>query len=339
MAPTSSAPPVRVLLASTARYPFVQDDIDLLGGHFDLDVYIGSGVRGAWENFRRAMRADVSYSWFGSVYTFFMVLGARLARRRAMVMLGGVDVAREPALAYGIWRSRWKGMLLGWALQRADRVFAVDISLRATLERSSGRRWEKIEALPTGYDVGFWTPRYEKADCLLCVATCDSIERAGIKGLDLLIEAARGFQGIEFIAIGIAPLVIEHYAPSLPPNMRLIPPVPRRELLEHYQRARVYCQPSRREGLPNALCEAMLCGCIPVGTRVGGIPTAIADCGFIAEPNNAGALRDAIERALSAPESLARKAHEHIARSFPRERRERALVHTILELAGAEAID
>lgn len=335
----SSGRRIKVLLTSTARYPFVQDDIDTLAKHFDLEVYIGSGVKGAWENFRRAMRADVSFSWFGSVYTYFMVLGARFARRRTIVMLGGVDVANEPALGYGIWRSRWKGMLLGDALARADKVFAVDISLRHLLERSSGRRWEKVEVLPTGYDASFWTPRSSKEDLVLSVASCNSLDRVSVKGIDLLIDAARALPHLRFEAVGIQPEVIEHLAPDLPSNMHLIPPVPREALRDYYQRARIYCQPSRREGLPNSLCEAMLSGCIPVGTRIGGIPTAIGDCGFIAEPNSVESLRDAIAQAAEAPESLGASARERIETHFPRERRERTLVHTIIELAGAEAID
>ncbi len=310
----------------------------MLGRHFDLDVYIGSGIRGAWEHFRRARRADVSFGWFGSVYTFFLVAGSRLGGGRSIVMLGGVDVAKDHANSYGIWRSRWKGMLLGYALRHADRVFAVDMSLRRTLERSSGRSWEKIEPLPTGYDPAGWTSHFPKEPMVLCVASTNSADRARIKGLDLFIEAARRLPGVPFHAVGIDPPVIALLGASAPPNLHLHPPVPRERLLGYYHRAKVYCQPSRSEGLPNALCEAMLCGCIPVGSDVGGIPGAIGDAGIVVPPDDPVALRDAIARALEEPEALGASARRRIETNFPRERRERTLVAIIKGLMRAEAI-
>lgn len=312
-------------------------DIELLRRHFDVDVYIGSGGRGAWENFRRAMRADVSFCWLGSVYTFFMTLGARLAGKRSIVMLGGVDVAREPEMNYGLWLTPWKARLLRSALHRADRIFVVDPSMIAQLEASSGEEWKRIEWVPTGYDIDYWTPRFPKIKRVLTVAGCNAGKRPEVKGLDILIAAARQLPEISFRVIGPAPDVLPELQSLAPPNMEITPPVPHTQLLEEYREAQVYCQPSRREGLPNALCEAMLCGCVPVGTRVNGIPTAIGDAGFVIPPEDVDALRNAIGAAIDAPESAGRAARNHIASTFPIARREETLVHTILQLAGAKA--
>ena len=53
------------------------------------------------------------------------------------------------------------------------------------------------------------------------------------------------------------------------------------ELREYFSESQYYIQASRIEGLPNALCEAMLCECIPIGNAVFGIPKAIGNTGLI----------------------------------------------------------
>lgn len=326
-----------MLLASTGRYSFVQEDIAALSRHFTLDVHIASGLRGALSLFRHARRADVAFGWFGSVYTFFMVMGARSHGGRSIVMLGGADVANEPELHYGVWRSWWKGRVLATALRRADRIFAVDMALRAMLERSSGRRWERVEELPTGYDAAAWTPCGAVERRVLCVAGCHTEDRSRVKGVDLIFEAARRLPDVPFTVIGPEPDLAERLAAIAPPNVAIIARLPRAELLEHYRRARVYCQPSRSEGLPNALCEAMLCGAVPVVTAVGGMPNAVGECGYIVPRGEIDPLCDAILQALDAPADRGAASRERIARLFTRERRERTLVAAIQELARGHA--
>jgi glycosyltransferase involved in cell wall biosynthesis len=326
---------ISVFLASTMRTPFIQDDIDILTEHFALSTFAGSGGGSIWRFFRGAMRADVNISWFASVYTFFMVLGARIGGKKSIIILGGVDTAKEPSMNYGIWRSWWKPYLLRYALRHAEHVLAVDASLKESLRNASGWSGDSIEVLPTGYDPEEWKPGGNREKMVLCVAVCDSQQRIQIKGIDTLIEAARQLPDARFRIIGITPDSAATLASSLPANVELLPPIPRTELLAHYQQAKVYCQPSRREGLPNTLCEAMLCGCIPVGTRVGGIPTAIDGVGFLSESGDAAQLARNIATALDAPDDAGSAARARIMEQFHRERRERRLVELITELAHA----
>lgn len=53
-----------------------------------------------------------------------------------------------------------------------------------------------------------------------------------------------------------------------------------------------------REGLPTAVCEAMLCECVPVGTNRYGIPIAIGDTGFYTEYGDVELTAEAIKKAL-----------------------------------------
>ena len=70
-----------------------------------------------------------------------------------------------------------------------------------------------------------------------------------------------------------------------------------------YSSAQVFVLPSRFEGLPATILEAMACGAPVIATRVGGIPEAIIDgvSGALVEPNSVEQLQKALERLLDDP--------------------------------------
>jgi glycosyltransferase involved in cell wall biosynthesis len=80
------------------------------------------------------------------------------------------------------------------------------------------------------------------------------------------------------------------------------------DLPAYYSWMDVFVHPSLRDGLPNALLEAMACGRVVIGTRVGGIMDAIVDCenGRLVPANHVDELADAIEELLT-NEGLRRK--------------------------------
>jgi glycosyltransferase involved in cell wall biosynthesis len=117
-----------------------------------------------------------------------------------------------------------------------------------------------------------------------------------------------------------------------PPNVIIRGEVPKAELISEYQRAKIYAQLSLFEGLPNALAEAMLCECVPVGTPGSGIPTLIGDCGFYVPVQDPIATAEGIQKASRS--DLGSRARARVAQEFPIERREKALCAIISELSG-----
>lgn len=83
-------------------------------------------------------------------------------------------------------------------------------------------------------------------------------------------------------------------------------------LIGAYERAGVFVLPSRTEGLPRALLEAMGMGLAPVATAVGGIPDLIADgsAGLLVEPDSPAALADGLCRMITDDGLRARCARE-----------------------------
>ncbi len=63
-----------------------------------------------------------------------------------------------------------------------------------------------------------------------------------------------------------------------------------------FKAADIVCMPSKSEGMPNVLLEAMAAGCPVVATQVGGVPEAMTsgENGLLVEPNDASALASAL---------------------------------------------
>lgn len=280
------------------------------------------------------LRHDVLFVWFGSVYAGYGVFLARRLGRKSVVVVGGVDAAKEPAIHYGIWLSPWKSLFVKYAFRNADRLLVVDPFLHGEATRLARYDGGNILYVPTGYDPGYWRPGPAKEPLVLTVAACHDRWRMKKKGVDKVFDAAREMPDIRFRLIGVQERLLLEIRPTIPPNVEVIPYVPQEQLLGYYQRAKVYCQPSFTEGLPNSLCEAMLCGCIPVGTGAGGIPTAIGDTGYIVERADQRGLVDALRRALAAPDTDGLRARTRVAQEFTVERRRQALHAVIDGLTG-----
>lgn len=296
--------------ASGQMASFQSADFDLLTSlGFEVEA-LGWNGRPIGALIRGARRADVVYCWSISDHAFV----ASLVARRLVCVVGGYEFAALPECNYGNmlrWRQRF---FTRHVWRKADALLYVDPSLMdeaTTAFGSAGRG----HYLPTGYDADYWTPAGGvRKRAVLTVGVAPNDDNLRRKGIDLFLEAAERMPDVEF-----------HLAGELPPNypagsnVTVHGWVERDTLRELYRTSAVYAQLSIHEGLPNALCEAMLCGCVPVGTAVNGIPRAVGDTGFLV-PRRVEMVVDGIRQALAHPE-LGPRARGHIANEFPLSRR------------------
>lgn len=97
--------------------------------------------------------------------------------------------------------------------------------------------------------------------------------------------------------------------------------VPHNDLPAYYALMDVFVHPSLRDGMPNAVLEAMACGKTVIATPVGGALEVIEDGvnGFFVNVNDEQGLAEKIAEALSQPdkrEHLGRSARETVLRRF-----------------------
>jgi len=320
---------VKILFTSTFVTPFIQEDLHFLQKHFETRYLRTAGVLAVPLMKLGLLRCSVSYTWFASVYAGILVLLARFFRRQSIVVVGGVDVASYPEIGYGIWASRWKRYFARYALRHASKVLVVDPFLAEEAMKRAQYDGANIECVPTGYDSERWKPGGSKQKNVVTVAGCVTQERLKVKGVDFLFAVAKEMPETGFTLIGVARDLL--YG-EIPENVRIIGYVPQEQLLGYFQQAKVYCQPSMVEGLPNAVCEAMLCECIPVATNVGGTKRAVGSSGFLVEYNDARQMKSALREALDAPFARGASARQHVVQHFPMAKRHESLLRVVHEV-------
>ena len=200
------------------------------------------------------------------------------------------------------------------ALRHMDHVVAVSEAMRRTLI-GAGIAPKRIAVAPNAVDATIFRPgdgtRLRKEL---------SIEK------DTLVIAAAGRlspeKGHRYLVEGFA-----HVRSRLPCHLLLAGDGPERPVLESlvlslglrtvttfvgwhsdvrevYWAADVVCLPSLREGMPNAVLEAMACGKPVVGSDVGGVRELLADneSGILVPPGDPQALARAVTRIVEDPE-------------------------------------
>jgi glycosyltransferase involved in cell wall biosynthesis len=319
----------KILFTATFSTSFILEDLNILRRHFYVTERISSGIKNIFLFIPSVKNNDISFSWFASVYSSAVILLTKIFQKKSILILGGVDVAKMPEFNYGIWNSRWKSVIVRYGIKNADIVLAVDPSIKQDAMTLAQFNGNNISVLPTGHDSTFWTlGETAKRNFVLTVAACDSTTRFRIKGLDFLYNVARQLPGTRFVLIGMSDsMQVQFPAPS---NIEVHSYTSPDTLLEFYRQAKVYFQPSLREAFGSTICEAMLCGCYPIGTDVGGIPTVIGNSGSIVPFNDYIAAVEKIQLAMALDRTS--NARERIINNFSLAQREKKLLEIISSL-------
>lgn len=224
---------------------------------------------------------DAVFIWFGDYHSLFPVLFAKWFRKKSFVVIGGYDVSTLSEYNYGAFSNPVRSFFTRNTFKNVDICFPVADALKKKLMLINPKA--KAETLATSVDPDkFKFSDYQRSKRIITVSGTQNHQRLMVKGLDRFRELSVYLPDFEFIIIGATEIVQSYFEP-LPANLILLPPQHFDQMPHYYQTSSFYAQLSRSEGLPNALCEAMLCGCIPVGTNVGDIQITIGDTGITIE--------------------------------------------------------
>ena len=316
-----------VFFCSNTIGSFTSRDLELLKRHFYVHFYYYNGLKQLPLHLIRicggVLRSDICLCNFADNHALITLLFAKMLHRKTLVIVGGYEVARIKGLKYGLNRSVFFPLVVKTIFKKSDHVLPVSINLREDAKTSVGVDTSNFTVVSNGFDSRKFSPSHEKKELhVTCAARCSSIDTIHVKGIDTFLKAAALLPHIPFTLIGIHPDVQSWLKAEIPKNVALYPPLPQNELLPYYRRSKVYCQLSRREGHPNAICEAMLCECVPVGTDVPGIRQVMGNTGFLVPPGNPSLAAMAIQAALESDRGT--EARIRIQSEYSLEKREKA---------------
>jgi glycosyltransferase involved in cell wall biosynthesis len=229
----------------------------------------------------------------------------------------------------------------------ADEVTAVSQDIAARLaENKDGETQLQVTVIPNGVDTRFWHPaahrppaHHKTGGQIIAIGRLEPV-----KGFDLLIDAlarlrARGSQAtLTLVGDGSqrAALEAQAHTAGIADSVVFAGQLPREEVRAKLHAADLFVLPSRSEGTPLALLEAMATGTACIATCVGGVPASVGEAAWLVSPEDAAALSTAIAHLLAEPK--ARSALGHAARErackFSAEETHRAYETVMLNLAS-----
>jgi len=194
----------------------------------------------------------------------------------------------------------------------ASAVISVSDPLRTLAHETSPEL--PIEVIPNGVDTEFFHPGGDvDGSTILCVGRL--IERKGVADLlHAFSDLARKRPDARLSIAGTGPererLEAIAKATIGADRVEFLGHLDRDELAAAYRRAALFALPSRSEGMPNAVLEAMASG-LPIVATPAAAAGIVRENGIIVEANRPKAIADALDRYLSDAELRGR----HAARS------------------------
>lgn len=270
-----------------------------------------------WQLWKRRHDYDILHVFQLTLFTLPALLVCRLTRKPLVIGMRCDSPQWEKDRRASAGRARsWTDLeglarlgrpilrLMAHQLQKTHaQLLILSPHMRESLRRY-GLDVGRIRLIPNGVDTLHFHPFSEQAErsaTVVCVA-----KLRYQKGVDILLQAWRvlveQMPEARLLIVGDGPLLpaLRTLAGELGVSSRVEFVGLCADVTIYLRQGRVAVLPSRREGMPNALLEAMACGLACVATRVSGSEDLLGqdERGLLVEPGDVNALSSALLRLL-----------------------------------------
>lgn len=273
-------------------------------------------------------RSPLAFCMFAGYHSLLPALVGKLTQKPFVIILGGTESVSIPSIGYGIVNKGLIGKFARWSYKLTSQFAPVHQSLiysKNSYYQEEGQFQgikhyvPDVQADFTVIHNGYDPERFKRRPIARLkngfITVAHDLHKPHLrklKGVDLILLIAPDFPDCHFTIVGLP-----HYQ-GCPANVTLVPAIGQEALIEQLSRHTFYFQLSLSEGFPNALCEAMLCNCIPIVSDVASMPEIVGDAGFVLKKRDAVLLKTLIsEKVLHADlDKLAARAREAIIANY-----------------------
>jgi glycosyltransferase involved in cell wall biosynthesis len=284
---------------------------------------------------------------FAGFWSVIPVWVANVFRRKSYIILGGTDCVSFPEYNYGALRKSMQSKTIRYTLNNCSTILPVAEALRkydytyfdAVNKKQGFEHYFPEVNTPTkvihnGYtvsEIGGKTNR--KTNSFISVARIDNPVTFALKGINLVVEMAKNKPESSLTIVGISKEMVKLFELDQVSNLTCIRFLDSDELVELYKKHQFCLCLSISEGFPNALCEGMSFGCVPIGSNVSSIPFIIGKTGFILETKDIQKMNDLIEKVINTDSNRLKEmsiaARNRIQQDFNLQKRKDAFYHLV----------
>jgi len=272
-------------------------------GGFEQGIFVLAGISGLMM-LAREWRPDIIVAFFGVPCGAVAWLTQWKTRIPYVVSLRGGDVPGFRPYDFAMFH-RLISPVLSKVWSKASAVVANSMGLA-----EMAARFDKnvpISIIPNGVDTSLYSPPARREwDPTRMLFVGRLVYQ---KGLDVLFNALGELKSLpwKLTLVGDGPLqpMLESLASEMGISDRIAFKgwLSGEDLVEEYRDANTFVFPSRHEGMPNAVLEAMACGLPVIATEIAGNHELVIPekTGLLVQPENVPALKAALDSLLPDP--------------------------------------
>jgi glycosyltransferase involved in cell wall biosynthesis len=265
-------------------------------------------------------------------HSFAPALLSKLLGFKLIIVAIGTDCVSYPTLNYGSYRKKLYGFVTKYSFKKATKVCPVhssliyyensfypeDIKNQGLKSFVPELKSSHLMIINNGFDSKKWINKNNLREDNTFLTVVGEINKQTyfLKGIDLIIEFAKNQPSSKITIVGTHSIHLEKLD-----NVNYIPFISQTELLDIYNHHKYYLQLSLSEGLPNSLCEAMLSGCIPIGSANSSIPEIIGKKDNIVSRKSLSKLNETIRKLQTNQLNDKPYFRERIISNYPLEKR------------------